>query len=141
MNFSKTTSYAVNILSYLAEHDNIRMSASYLNMKLHIPYSYLRTVLGILSKKKLILGENGRNGGFILGRDKSEIFLADIIEVTEGPDSLNKCVMGFDKCPFSYRCYLHPVWIGMRDEILAVLKSTSLADMIARIKDTKPETE
>jgi Rrf2 family protein len=130
MNFTKTTSYSLNILSYMAEHDTIRMSASYLHSKLNIPYSYLRTVLGDLSKNNLINGINGRNGGFRLSRNKSTIFLADIVEVTEGLESFNKCVMGFDECPFNYSCYLHPLWIRMRTEILNVLKQTSLADLL-----------
>jgi DNA-binding IscR family transcriptional regulator len=102
----------------MAERDSIRMSASYLHNKLHIPYSYLRTVLGDLSKSKLIKGVNGRNGGFTLNRDKS-----------------NKCIMGFEKCPFNYSCYLHPIWIRMRNEILNVLKQTSLADLLPDKKD------
>ena len=119
----------------MAEHETIRMSASYLHNKLNIPYSYLRTVLGDLSKNNLIKGINGRNGGFRLNRDKSEIFLADIIEVTEGLESFNKCVMGFDECPFNYSCYMHPIWIRMRTEILDVLKQTSLADLLPGKKD------
>ena len=135
MNFTKTTSYSLNILSYMAGHETVRMSASYLHNKLNIPYSYLRTVLGNLSKNNLIKGVNGRNGGFRLNRDKSEIFLADIIEVTEGLESFNKCVMGFDECPFNYSCYMHPIWIRMRTEILDVLKQTSLADLLPGKKD------
>jgi Rrf2 family protein len=130
MNFTKTTSYSLNILSYMAEHDSIRMSASYLHDKLHIPYSYLRTLLGDLSKSNLIIGVNGRNGGFRLSRDKSTIFLADIVQASEGLESFNKCIMGFEKCPFNYSCYLHPIWIRMKNEILNVLKQTSLADLL-----------
>ncbi len=135
MNFTKTTSYSLNILSYMAEHDKIRMSASYLHNKLHIPYSYLRTVLGDLSKSNLINGVNGRNGGFTLSRDKSTIFLADIVQASEGLESFNKCIMGFEKCPFNYSCYLHPIWIRMRNEILNVLNQTSLADLLPDKKD------
>jgi Rrf2 family protein len=135
MNFTKTTSYSLNILSYMAEHDTIRMSASYLHSKLNIPYSYLRAVLGELSRNKLIDGTKGRKGGFRLSRDGSSIFLADIVEVTEGLESFNKCVMGFDECPFNYSCYMHPIWIRMRTEILNVLKQTSLADLLPGKKD------
>jgi DNA-binding IscR family transcriptional regulator len=43
--------------------------------------------------------------------------------------------MGFDECPFNYSCYLHPIWIRMRNEILNVLKQTSLADLLPDKKD------
>lgn len=130
MNFSKTTSYALHILSYMAEHENKRMSASYLHKKLGIPYSYLRTLLGDLSNNNLIGSINGRNGGFILKKTKSQIFLADIIEATEGMESLNKCIMGFGECPFNFSCYVHPIWIKMREEIKKVLTDTSLAEIL-----------
>jgi Rrf2 family protein len=130
MNFSKTTSYSINILSYMAQHDGVRMSASYLNSKLNIPYSYLRSILGDLSRNRLINGIKGRNGGFILSRDKSAIFLAEIIEVTEGLSNFSKCIMGFNECPFDYGCFMHPIWIKMRADILDVLYKTSLGDLI-----------
>ena len=129
MNFSKTTSYSLNVLSYMAKHGNVRMSASYLHDKLSIPYSYLRQVLSGLSKNGFIDSNRGTRGGFIISRDKSTIFLADIIEATEGLDSLNRCIMGFSKCPFNYGCSMHPVWVEMRSNILNVLKQTSLADL------------
>jgi Rrf2 family protein len=130
MNFAKTTSYSLNVLSYLAKHENIRMSASYLHEKLDIPYSYLRQVLSELSKKGFIDSNRGSRGGFIITRDISTIYLADIVEATEGLDSLNRCIMGFSKCPFNYGCSIHPVWIEMRTNILNVLTKTSLADLI-----------
>jgi Rrf2 family protein len=114
----------------MAQHDSVRMSASDLHSKLNIPYSYLRTLLGKLSRNKLIHSLKGRNGGFRLGRDKSAIFLSDIIEVSEGLSSFNKCVMGFSECPFNYGCFMHPIWIKMRADILDILKNTSLADML-----------
>jgi Rrf2 family protein len=130
MNFAKTTSYSLNVLSYLAKHENIIMSASYLHEKLGIPYSYLRQVLGKLSKKGFIDSTRGSTGGFVISRDISTIYLSDIIEATEGMDSFNRCIMGFSKCPFNYGCSIHPVWVEMRMNIINVLKKTSLADLI-----------
>ena len=130
MNFTKTTSYSLNVLSYLAQHDNVRISASYLHKNLDIPYAYLRAILGDLSKKGLINGTIGRNGGFRLTRDKSQLFLAEIIEATEGLESFNNCIMGFNKCPFNYGCKMHVPWTNMRTEILNLLKRTSLDDLL-----------
>jgi Rrf2 family protein len=140
MNFSKTTSYSLNILSYMAQNDKVRMSAAYLHNELHIPYSYLRALLSELSKSGLVTGIKGRNGGFRLNRDKSQIFLTEIIEATEGPDSFNTCIMGFKECPFNYRCLIHPVWVKMKSEMLELLRTTSLDDLFTGEKNcTKPE--
>jgi len=38
--------------------------------------------------------------------------------------------MGFNECPFNYGCFMHPIWIKMRADILDVLYKTSLGDLI-----------
>ncbi len=138
MNFKKTTSYSLHILTYLARHENIKMSASYLHKKLEIPYSYLRSVLLDLARKGLIKGTKGRNGGFLLAKGKSEILLSEIINATEGLDTLNKCFLGFEKCPFSNACCrFHHLWTGMRSEIMEILTKKSLEDLLTDIQETR----
>jgi Rrf2 family protein len=132
MNFSKTASYSLNVLSYMATHDNINMSASSLHKELAIPYPYLRQILTNLSKSGFIHSSRGRNGGFSFSKDKGKIFLADIIEATDGLESINKCILGFSSCPFNNECSMHSVWESTRASILKVLKETSLADLVKK---------
>jgi len=129
MNFSKTTSYSLNILSYMATNEENHMSAALLHEKLKIPYSYLRQILTNLSKSGFIKSTRGRSGGFTFSKEKEKIFLADIIEATEGLDSLNRCILGFRECPFNSECQMHSVWESTRSNIIKVLKETSLADI------------
>lgn len=129
MNFTRTTGYAFSVLSYMAKNEDVTISAMLLHKKLNIPYSYLRTLLGDLVNKGIISSNRGRNGGFRLSKDKSAIYLSEIIEITEGTDSLGKCIMGFRECPFNHGCVLHPLWTKMRGDILKVLSLTSLADI------------
>jgi Rrf2 family iron-sulfur cluster assembly transcriptional regulator len=129
MNFSKTASYSLNVLSYMATHESSNMSATFLHEKLAIPYPYLRQVLKDLSKSGFILSTRGRSGGFAFSKPKEEISLADIIESTDGLESLNKCILGFKECPFNNECTMHSVWESTRADILKVLKETSLADL------------
>ena len=130
MNFNKTTSYSLNILSYMAKNEQNTMSANYLNKKLKIPYSYLRQVLSGLSKSGFIQSTKGRNGGFIISKDINSIYLIDVIKSTEGMESFDKCIMGFDVCPFSNPCAMHNLWTNAKAEIINVLKNTSLGDLI-----------
>jgi Rrf2 family protein len=132
MNFSKTASYSLNILSFMAANENESMSAKYLNEQLHIPYPYLRAVLLSLSKKGFISGTRGKNGGFVLSRPGSEITLAEIIESTDGMDSFNKCILGFETCPFNSQCSMHEIWESTRKSITYVLKGTTLSDTVKK---------
>jgi len=129
MNFSKTVSYSLNVLSYMATHDGVNLSAAFLHEKLIIPYPYLRQVLSNLSRIGFIRSIRGRSGGYIFCKPKEEISVADIIEVTDGLENLNQCILGFQTCPFNNQCSMHPVWESARSNILKVLNETSLADL------------
>lgn len=134
MNFSKTTSYSLNILSYMANHSDENLSADFLNSQLDIPYQYLRHILTKLSKNGLIKSTRGRSGGFELARDVSTIYIADIIEITEGLEGFNKCVLGFQTCPFDNKCAIHDLWDDSRNNIIKILRETSLANLIIEQK-------
>jgi len=129
MNFNKTTAYSLKVLGFMSKFTNSRMSAKFLHEKLDIPYSYLRQVLGSLNKHGLIDSTKGRGGGFILTRDINNIYLDEIINSSENLDDFNKCIMGFQECPFNNPCPIHNLWSNARDEIRDVLKHTSLADL------------
>ena len=135
MNFSKTASYSISVLSYMAMNENSRISAAYLHKKLAIPYPYLRQVLKNLSRDGFIVSMKVRNGGFAFSRKTEKIFLADIIEATDGFENINKCILGFHKCPFDNLCPLHSVWETTRNSVIDILKGTSLADIAKIVHD------
>lgn len=112
----------------MAEHENKICSANFLHEKLDIPHQYLRQLLTSLSKSGFIIGTRGREGGFILGKKVDEIYLAEIIDSIEGLEMFNTCIMGFKECPFDNECAMHETWIETRDNIISILKNTSLAE-------------
>ncbi|MCD4711120.1 MAG: Rrf2 family transcriptional regulator [Bacteroidales bacterium] len=130
MNFSKTTSYAISVLSFMADHDGKTYSAKKLNELLEIPRPYLRQLLTNLSKSGFIYSTQGRNGGFRLHKPADQIFLAEIIDSVEGLNVLDTCIMGFKKCPFNHSCAMHEVWEETRDNILMILNDTTLDQLI-----------
>lgn len=132
MNLSKTTSYSLNVLSYMAKNKEEICSANYLHKKLHIPHQYLRQLLTKLSKSGFIHSTRGRNGGFVFSKEISEIYVADIIEAVEGLESFNKCILGFTDCPLNEQCSMHEFWESTRDVIIKELKTTSLADLLLK---------
>ena len=129
MNFSKTTSYALTILNFMADHDDEMFSAKVLHETLGIPWQYLRQLLTSLSKDGFISSTQGRNGGFRLNKSPEQISLADIVEAVEGLNIMNTCIMGFKECPFDHKCAMHETWEGTRDGILGVLEDTTLASL------------
>ena len=134
MNFSKTTSYALRILHYMAADSSRLYNAKFLHESLGIPYQYIRGLLKDLSKHGLLLSVSGRNGGFRLKKDPSEIYLSEIIDAVEGLDIMTKCIVGFEECPFDKQCAMHESWIEIRKNILKVLENTSLESFVKEHK-------
>jgi Rrf2 family protein len=126
MNFSKTTSYAITVLNFLAKHQDKRFSAKALNQKFDIPWQYLRQLLTTLSKEGFINSVQGRNGGFSINKDPSKISIANIVEATEGMSVFDTCIMGFRECPFDVKCAMHETWEETRANIIKVLRTTTL---------------
>lgn len=129
MNFSKTTSYAISVLSFMADHSQELFSAKKLNELLEIPWPYLRQLLTKLSKSGFIYSTQGRNGGFRLKKRADQIILGQIIESVEGLNVLETCIMGFEKCPFNHTCAMHEVWEDTRNNILNILNTTTLGQL------------
>jgi Rrf2 family protein len=127
MNFSKTTSYAISVLSFMARHQETKYSAKKLNELLDIPWPYLRQLLTSLSKSGFIYSTQGRSGGFQLNKAPQHIVMAEIIDSIEGMDVFNTCIMGFKNCPFDHTCAMHEIWDDSRKNILNMLNTTTLA--------------
>lgn len=126
MNFSKTTSYALSVLSLLSDRPDEKFSAKRLNELLKIPWPYLRQLLTRLSKSGFISSTQGKNGGFRLQKPADQIFLAEIIDSVEGLNVLDTCIMGFNNCPFNNTCAMHEAWEEIRNNILNILNNTNL---------------
>jgi Rrf2 family protein len=134
MNISKTATYSLNILSYMAVNQDKMMSATVLNNKLHIPYPYLRQILSNLSRFGFVKSIRGRNGGYIFSMPTEKISLADILEATDGLETLNRCILGFNQCPFDNKCAMHDVWELTRNNTIKILKETSLYSLAIKRK-------
>lgn len=126
MNFSKTTEYALRILSFMATRDEVMFSAEYLYQELKIPRRYLRRLLTGLSKAGIIASTRGRSGGFVFQRDPDQITLKEIIDLMEGENTMNQCILGFSCCVAGSFCSLHNDWSEAREKMMGVLSRTTL---------------
>jgi Rrf2 family protein len=130
MILTKTTEYAVRVLTYMASQNNKTLfSAKYLYEQLNIPYKYLTRLMTDLSKHGCIESIKGRNGGFKLIKQLSDITLANIIESVEGMNTFNSCILGFHECSSENPCAMHFIWEKNKVEFIKALENTSLYDL------------
>jgi len=129
MKFSKTTEYALRIMSFMAADEKKLYRADDIYDHLKIPYRYLRKLMTTLSGTGLIQSVQGKNGGYSITRSLDEIFLIDILRAI-GEDQLTEtCFFGFDDCAFLQKCSMHDKWQVIRDNIYNILSTTNLAEL------------
>ncbi len=136
MHFSKTTEYAIRVLSYLDRYDDSTHSVNQLHQELGLPYKYLTRVVTDLVKKGLIHSTRGREGGIMLAKKADEIRLCDILDAIGEPLEPNRCILGFEKCDASNPCALHDQWVEPKNMIETMLTETTLSSL-SHNKQTK----
>ena len=129
MNFSKTTEYALQIMSFIAAEENKFYSANEIYEALQIPFRYLRKQMTILSKTGLIESKQGKYGGYRLSKKTNEISLLDIVNVTEVTSLYNICFFAYQNCSLKAKCRMHDKWVSVRNSVIEILKTTSLKDI------------
>ena len=103
---TRDTDYAIRALLYMAQRPEKVVSAKELVDELAIPRAFLRRLLQVLSRKKILRSIKGKGGGFRLNRVPKKIGIADIIRVFQGNTDLFDCMFKKALCPDVSRCPL-----------------------------------
>jgi Rrf2 family protein len=103
---TRQTDYALRALCFIFENRKKIISAAELVDELKIPRPFLRKILQKLNKKGILKSYKGTGGGFLVAKPANRIFLADLIEIFQGPLKLNECFFKKLKCPNTQACSL-----------------------------------
>lgn len=90
---------------------------------------YLEQLAIALKKHGLIKGISGRGGGYLLGREPTEIRLCEIVEATIGPINVVECVRQPEQCQKAARCENRLIYMLINRSITDVLNRYTLADL------------
>lgn len=126
MIFSKSFSYALRILMFMALKPEEIYSAQYLYENLHIHNRYLRRIMTRLGKSGFVKSVRGIKGGIVFQLPIDQIFLSDIIDQFEGMETFDGCIMGVADCKVSPRCTMHLLWDETKQKMLETFSKTSL---------------
>ncbi|MBX6754140.1 MAG: Rrf2 family transcriptional regulator [Thermorudis peleae] len=100
-----------------------------------VPLAYLEQLMLPLRRAGLVVSTRGAHGGYALARPPEEVKIGEIYRVMEGPIAPMSCVSEEstdDSCPMIDGCATRLVWLKVRDSIINVLDSTTLADLLAQ---------
>ena len=140
--FSRMCQYALRAILYLAKgpvdtHVNIRDMAEELN----IPHHVLAKICQTLAKQGLLRSLKGPHGGFALAVEADSIKLIDIVRTVDGPDFMQECALGLEKCSEETPCPIHSQWAAIKESMpnLAPIAETTtmrLAPQVFKIAQT-----
>lgn len=129
---NRDTDYAIRALCYLAKRTKEIVSVSELVKKLNIPRPFLRKILQILNKNRLLTSYKGAGGGFSLAKPAEKIFLPDLVKIFQGELKLNECIFKKRICPSVKICPLKEKLDTIELYVVKELKSINLASLLKK---------
>jgi Rrf2 family protein len=129
---TRNTDYAVRALCFIAQSKKKKVTVEELVRVLEIPGPFLRKILQILNKKKLLKSYKGQNGGFSLTKLQDKILLTDLMKIFQGPLKLNECIFKKQVCPNIKTCKLKKKIDKIEKCVISELKSVSLAYLLKK---------
>ncbi|WP_293300025.1 Rrf2 family transcriptional regulator [Pedobacter sp. UBA4863] len=135
---SKKTKYAIKALVALGKNiDMPPMQISKIAEEERIPKKFLEQILLDLRNAGFLYSKKGAGGGYSLNKKPEEIFLVQILRLTDGPVAMMPCAsLNFyhkcDECKDEVTCGIRSAFIDVRDATLKILGQTSIADIIKR---------
>ncbi len=131
---TRDTDYAIRALCFIAKCEKEIVPVSELNRNLRIPGPFLRKILQILNKKRLLRSYKGKGGGFMLALAPNKIFLADLIEIFQGSLKLNECIFKKRICPDRKTCKLKKRIDNIQKQVISELKDITLASLLDEVR-------
>jgi Rrf2 family protein len=133
MHISKSAGYAVHGLVYLVskqtgEPVQISEIAEFQN----VSRTYLAKIFQQLSTARIILGQRGITGGYMLARPAREISLLDVIEAVDGPVIKRHCCLGIMGCELKEHCVVLDTFLHANNLFSDYLSSITLDEIITR---------
>ena len=134
MIFSSPTEYAIRGVAELAARGVGRVLLDDVVAGTALPRDFMAKVFQKLVHAGVLRSAKGRGGGFALARPAHEITLMQVVEAIDGPQTHDRCVIGFAKCSDEMPCAQHDLYKPIRQRIKDYLTTTTAADLAASLR-------
>ena len=140
---SNTSRYAIRAVIYIALHckDGHKIGIKQISKDLKIPTPFLGKILQSLAKHKLLSSTKGPHGGFGLSKKANEISLMDIVEVVDGIDNFESCILGLPSCTKDEaHCPIHQSYAELRSQLKTLFQTENIGELVAHIEENMEVT-
>ena len=130
MRLTKQTNYAIRMLMYCAANGGELSRVPEIAKAYSVSELFLFKILHPLVEAGLMQTVRGRNGGVKLARPADEIFVSDVVKVTEENFAMAECFENDAiECPLVNSCGLNATLNKALKAFFDVLAQTSIADL------------
>jgi len=130
--------YALQLLLEVALHQNKGpVTLNDIASRQGISQPYLWHVITPLTAAGILRVKRGSQGGYVLAREPKDISIKDVVNVLEGSVTFvaNKKVQQENKT--SVFMTTHKVWMELESQIVELLNSVTLEDLITRHREAE----
>ncbi len=143
---SNACKYAIRAVTYIAINgtEENKIGLRQISKGLNIPSPFLGKILQLLTRHKLLVSSKGPNGGFSLARDASQITLFNVVEIVDGVDIFDQCILGFEMCKTNPEiqdiCPVHAKTGELKTQLTELFKNHTINNLandlvVAHIKE------
>ncbi len=124
--------YAVTAMLDLAlHHGDGPITLADIAQRQGISLSYLEQLFSRLRKRNLVSSVRGPGGGYTLGREAGNIFVAQVISAVDENVDTTRCG-GAHNCQDNQQCLTHDLWHDLSARIYEYFNQISLQDLMNR---------
>ncbi|MFO7670623.1 MAG: Rrf2 family transcriptional regulator [Bacteroidales bacterium] len=136
MMLSNTSKYAIRAVIYIALYatPETKKGLKEISGELGIPAPFLGKILQVLTRQQILDSTKGPHGGFCLKRPAIDISLMQIIDIIDGTDAFNQCLIRTSPCSKEAPCSLHDKVAIHRNGLKSILLTESIAELASEFR-------
>ena len=133
MRITHKVDYGVRAMVALARAEGtaagVPIKREHLSTQEGLPGKFLDDILRLLRNAGLVRSHRGPDGGWTLGRPATEISVADVIRVLEGPLASVRGIRPDELAADGVAEPMVSLWVAVRVSLRSVLEEVTLADL------------
>lgn len=130
-NISTKIDYSLLIALELARHSGGDYISLHDIAEHHsVSIKYLSNIITPLKQAGLVESKEGKTGGYKLTRNPASISIKDVVEASDGPLELVRCMDTASRCPVESTCGTKPVWHSLKKDVYEILNRKTLQDLL-----------
>ncbi|MEM1201992.1 MAG: SUF system Fe-S cluster assembly regulator [Acidobacteriota bacterium] len=130
LRMTKQADYGIVLLSRMAQDPGRRFAAPELAELTRLPLPTVSKVLKLLGRGGLLQSHRGVKGGYSLAAMPTDITVAQMIQVLDGPIAFTECIEDTPgECSQEAFCSIRGNWQRINRAVRQALEAISLADL------------